>query len=288
VRPDVDAHFAGKTAIVTGAGSGIGVALTRALVAAGADVVCADLDEVAASRTAGTVTGPGSARAAALDVTDAAAVQALVEAVQPDLLFNNAGITFGGETEDLTLAQWDAIIDVNIRGVVHGVAAAYPLMVRRGGSGVSGGQIVNTASMGGLMAAGLITSYVMTKHAVVGLSLALRSEAAAKGVGVTVVCPSAVDTPILDKGYIGKFHGRDFYLKGQGVRHPLDPAVFADEVLEAVAADRAMLVTPRTARFAWRLGRFFPSFVQRSSIRFVAKQRKLQDKQARKELKAAA
>jgi NAD(P)-dependent dehydrogenase (short-subunit alcohol dehydrogenase family) len=89
------------------------------------------------------------------------------------------------------------------------------------------GQIVNTASMGGLMAAGLITSYVMTKHAVVGLSLALRSEAAAKGVGVTVVCPSAVDTPILDKGYVGRFNGRDYYLRGQGVRHPLDPDVLA-------------------------------------------------------------
>jgi NAD(P)-dependent dehydrogenase (short-subunit alcohol dehydrogenase family) len=288
VKVDIDGHFGGKSAIVTGAGSGIGVALTRALVGAGAHVVCADLDEMAASRTASSVTGPGSARAARLDVTDAAAVQALVESVEPDLLFNNAGITFGGETEDLTLDQWNAIIDVNIRGVVHGVAAAYPLMVRRGGTGTAGGQIVNTASMGGLMAAGLITSYVMTKHAVVGLSLALRSEAAAKGVGVTVVCPAAVDTPILDKGYVGKFHGRDFYLKGQGVRHPLDPDVFAEQVLEAVAEDRAMLVTPLPARMAWRLGRFFPGFVQRSSITFVAKQRRMQDKRARKAVKTAA
>jgi NAD(P)-dependent dehydrogenase (short-subunit alcohol dehydrogenase family) len=286
--PDVSGHFAGKTAIVTGAGSGIGVSLTRALVAAGAHVVCADLDGAAASRTASSVAGPGSARSVTLDVTDPVAVQALVDQTAEqagtlDVLFNNAGITFGGETEDLTLDQWNAIIDVNIRGVVHGVAAAYPLFVRQGS-----GQIVNTASMGGLMAAGLITSYVMTKHAVVGLSLALRSEAAAKGVGVTVVCPSAVDTPILDKGYVGKFHGRDFYLKGQGVRHPLDPEVFAAQVLEAVTEDRAMLVTPRTARIAWRLGRFFPNFIQRSSIKFVAKQRKMQDKRAQKAVKAAA
>ncbi|MFC7496492.1 MULTISPECIES: SDR family NAD(P)-dependent oxidoreductase [unclassified Nocardioides] len=268
---DVPAHFGGRRAIVTGAGSGIGAALSRALAAAGATVVCADLDGLAAAEVA----GPIGARAVALDVTAAAAVRALVEEVEPDLLFNNAGITFGGETEDLTLDQWDAIIDVNIRGVVHGVAAAYPLMVKRGS-----GQIVNTASMGGLMAAGLITSYVMTKHAVVGLSLALRSEAASKGVGVTVVCPAAVDTPILDKGHLGKFHGRDYYLKGQGVRHPLAPDVFAAQVLEAVAADRAMLVTPRQARIAWRLGRFFPGFVQRSSARFVDKQRRLQDRRA--------
>ena len=138
-------------------------------------------------------------------------------------MFNNAGISIGGETEELTLDHWNSIIDVNIRGVVHGVHAAYPLMVRQGS-----GHIVNTASMGGLMAAGLLTSYVMTKHAVVGLSLALRSEAAAHGVGVTAVCPSAVDTPILDKGAVGRFHGRDYFLKGQGVRRPLDPAVLAD------------------------------------------------------------
>ena len=130
------------------------------------------------------------------------------------------------------------------------------------------------------MAAGLITNYVMTKHAVVGLSLALRSEAAAKGVGVTVVCPSAVETPILEKGHVGRFHGRDYYLKGQGVRHPLDPDVFAQQVLEAVRRDEAMLVTPRTARIAWRLGRYAPGFVQRSSIRFVAKQRRWQAQRA--------
>jgi len=135
--------------------------------------------------------------------------------------------------------------------------------------------------MGGLMAAGLLTTYVTTKHAVVGLSLALRSEAAAKGVRVTVVCPSAVDTPILDKGEVGLFNGRDYYLKGQGIRHPLAPDVLAREVLAAVAANKAMLVTPRASRIAWRIGRLSPRFVQWSSVRFVAKQRRLQRNRAR-------
>ncbi|MET0839105.1 MAG: SDR family oxidoreductase [Marmoricola sp.] len=271
-------ELAGASAVVTGGGSGIGAALVRALVRSGAHVACADLDEPAAGRVVDALPadGPGSAWAAHVDVTDAASVQALVDDVAArrgglDLMFNNAGITFGGETEDLSLEQWDAIIDVNIRGVVHGVAAAYPVMVRQGH-----GQIVNTASMGGLMAAGLITSYVTTKHAVVGLSLALRSEAAAKGVGVTVVCPSAVDTPILDKGHVGAFNGRDFYLKGQGVRRPLDPDGFAAEVLDAVRSDRPMLVTPWTARAAWRFGRLAPVTASRAAARFVAKQRRLQ------------
>jgi NAD(P)-dependent dehydrogenase (short-subunit alcohol dehydrogenase family) len=264
--------FAGSTAIVTGAGGGIGSALSRRLVAAGAHVYCADLDRDAAEQVVAATGGPGTARAIRLDVTDAAAVQALVDSAvaehgRLDLMFNNAGITLLGETQDLTLAQWNSIIDVNLRGVVHGVVAAYPQMIRQ-----RSGHLVNTASMGGLMAAGLLTSYVATKHAVVGLSLALRTEAAAHGVGVTVVCPAAVDTPILDKGEVGDIRGRDYYLEGQGIRRPLDPDVLAGRVLRAVAAGRAMVVEPRQARLAWRLGRFAPGFTQRMATRFVAKQ----------------
>ena len=277
---DLPAHFAERSAIVTGAGSGIGAALSRALVATGATVVCADLDLGAAEKTVASVAGPGTARAVELDVTSAAQVATLVDEVAAghgslDLMFNNAGISIGGETQELTLDHWNSIIDVNIRGVVHGVHAAYSRMVEQ-----RSGHIVNTASMGGLMAAGLLTSYVMTKHAVVGLSLALRSEAAAFGVGVTAVCPSAVDTPILDKGAVGRFHGRDYYLKGQGIRRPLDPGVLADQVLVAVAENKPLLVTPLAARIAWRIGRLSPSLVAGSSIRFVARQRRLQAKRA--------
>jgi NAD(P)-dependent dehydrogenase (short-subunit alcohol dehydrogenase family) len=266
-------RFSGRTAVVTGAAGGVGSALSRALGAAGATVVCADLDLEAAEQAAAGVVGPGRARAVRLDVTDADAVQAVVDDVvedqgRLDLMFNNAGITLLGETQDLTLAHWNAIIDVNLRGVVHGVVAAYPQMIRQGS-----GHIVNTASMGGLMAAGLLTSYVTTKHAVVGLSLALRSEAAAHGVGVTVVCPAAVETPMLDKGEVGLVKGRDYYLQGQGIRRPLDPDDLADQVLAAVAAGKAMVVTPRQARIAWRVGRIAPGFTQRMATRFVAKQR---------------
>lgn len=253
--------YDGKVAVVTGGASGIGAALVHALRAEGAVVIAADL-----------APGPGDV---SLDVTDATAVQRLVDDVvaehgRLDLLFNNAGITFIGETQDVTLDQWNKIIDVNIRGVVHGVAAAYPQMIRQ-----RSGHIVNTASMGGLMAAGLITSYVTTKHAVVGLSAALRSEAAAYGVGVTVVCPAAVDTPILDQGEIGRISGRDFYLKGQGVRHPVAPAALAARVLAAIPADEAIVIEPVQARMAYRLQRLAPGFTRNASVRFVDKQRKL-------------
>jgi len=267
--------YAGRTAIVTGGGSGIGAALGTALVAAGATVVLADLDGAAAEKVAANLVGPGSARGVALDVTEAASVQALVDEVvaehgRLDLMFNNAGISLIGETQDLTLAQWDAIIDVNIRGVVHGVAAAYPVMISQGS-----GHIVNTASMGGLMAAGLLTSYVMTKHAVVGLSLALRSEAAAYGVGVTAICPAAVETPILDKGAFGRVRGRDYFLKGQGIREPVSADFLAARVLAAVVADEALVVEPVQARMAYLLQRLAPGFTRKASVKFIAKQRRL-------------
>ncbi|OBK75069.1 SDR family oxidoreductase [Mycobacterium sp. 1164985.4] len=262
--------FTGKQALVTGGGSGIGAALCRALVAAGADVVCTDVDGDAAQRT---VAGFGTkARAARLDVTDASAVQAAVDDVvnragRLDLMFNNAGIVWGGDTELLTLDHWNAIIDVNIRGVVHGVAAAYPLMVRQGH-----GHIVNTASMAGLTAAGQVTSYVMTKHAVVGLSMALRSEAAARGVGVLAVCPAAVETPILDKGSVGGFVGRDYFLQAQGGK-PYDADRLASDVLRAIEKNKPILVKPRIAHAQWMFARLAPALMNRVSMRFIADQR---------------
>lgn len=262
--------FAGKHAIVTGGGSGIGAALCRALDLAGASVLCTDIDAGAAERVVSTLSS--RARAARLDVTDAAAVQAAVDDViaragRLDLLFNNAGIVWGGDTELLTLDQWNAIIDINVRGVVHGVAAAYPLMLKQGH-----GHIVNTASMAGLTAAGQVTSYVATKHAVVGLSMALRSEAVPRGVGVLVVCPAAVETPILDKGAVGGFVGRDYFLQAQGGK-PYDADRLARDTLRAIERNKAILVKPAVAHAQWWMARLVPGLMNRLAMRFVAAQR---------------
>lgn len=262
--------YEGQHAIVTGGGSGIGAALCRALVGAGATVVVADVALDAAEQVAAALGDRATARL--VDVTDASSVQAAVDDVvarrgRLDLMVNNAGITWGSRTEDLTVEQWDRIIDVNIRGVTNGVAAAYPLMVRQ-----RGGRIVNTASMGGLMPAGLITSYCMTKHAVVGLSLSLRSEAVHHGVGVTAVCPSAVETPILDSGQQGGFDGRRYYLTGQGMSTALDPDVLAQAVLRGVLRGDALVIAPARSRLTYAVGRLAPGFTRRMTARFVGRQ----------------
>ena len=260
--------FADKHAVVTGGGSGIGAALCRALDLAGAHVVCTDVDGQAADRVAATLSS--RARAARLDVTDSDAVQSVVDDVvaragRLDLLFNNAGIVWGGDTELLSLDQWNAIIDVNIRGVVYGIAAAYPQMLKQGH-----GHIVNTASMAGLTAAGQVTSYVATKHAVVGLSMALRSEAVPRGVGVLVVCPAAVDTPILDKGAVGAFVGRDYFLQAG---KPYSADRLARDTLRAVERNKAILVKPTVAHAQWLLARAAPALMNRLAMRFVGDQR---------------
>src|SRR6266568_662707 len=137
-----------------------------------------------------------------------------------------------------------ADIDVNLRGVVHGVQAVYPLMVRQ-----RSGHIVNTASLAGLLPAPGATAYAMTKHAVVGLSLSLRGEAAAYGVRVTAVCPGVVETPILDKGGPDDLpkspaagHTREFFRHVQARFYPADR--MAQDIVRGIDRNAALVVAP--------------------------------------------
>jgi NAD(P)-dependent dehydrogenase (short-subunit alcohol dehydrogenase family) len=264
----VDTHFEGKVAIVTGAASGIGKALAGVLARRGATVVLADIDEAGAKSAADALAAgpPGRASGVALDVSDADAVATLVERTAQDhghldLLFNNAGVGIVGEARELTLAHWNRAIDVNLRGVVHGVVAAYPVMIRQGR-----GHIVNTASLAGLLPSPMLTPYAMTKHGVVGLSTSLRMEAAAHGVRVSVICPGVIDTPLLDKGNPPDLpvvshtaSARGLLTKAIGGAYPAE--ALAEDVLQGVVRNRALIVTPRHARIPWRIYRLSPRLV---------------------------
>ncbi|MFZ0664806.1 MAG: SDR family oxidoreductase [Acidimicrobiales bacterium] len=274
-----DSHFEGKVAIVTGAASGIGLALARALVVRGASVVFCDIDEEGARKAADELHAgpPGRASAAGLDVRNSDAVTELVERTARDhghldLIFNNAGIAVGGRISDMTLAHFDRAIDVNLRGVINGVMAAYPIMIRQGR-----GHIVNTASSAGLLPGPGLGPYAMTKHAVVGLSISLRPEAATNGVRVSVVCPGVIDTPLLDRknpsdlpdvaSYSGG--GREALEKAMGKAYPAE--LLARDVLVGVARNRAIIVAPHHARRAWFAYRMAPVLVQRFVDRSFAK-----------------
>jgi NAD(P)-dependent dehydrogenase (short-subunit alcohol dehydrogenase family) len=271
-----------RVAIVTGGASGIGRALGAALVRRGDQVVLADVEGAAAVEVAEQLTalGPGAASATAVDVRDAAAVAALVTDTAArhgglDLMFNNAGLGIGGPVEELALAHWDRAIDVNLRGVVHGIHAAYPVMIRQGH-----GHIVNTASLAGLLPMAGSAPYATTKWAVVGLSLSLRGEAALRGVRVSVVCPGGVDTPILDKGMPSDLprvptaeaiDDRAVITKMSG-GHLYSADALAADVLHGVDRNRAIIVAPRQARIMWRLMRLSPSLLMRIGSAMVARE----------------
>lgn len=261
------AHFRGASAIVTGGASGIGMALSTELVRRGARVLVADIDGRGASRVADelcrTIGGDGAASGTALDVTDPEAVNEAVgrfaaEQRGLDFMFNNAGIGVGGEVSHLSLSHWQRVVDVNLFSVVHGVSAAYPGMIERGR-----GHIVNTASLSGLLPSPLLVPYSTTKHAIVGLSIGLRAEAANHGVRVSAVCPGVIETPLLDKDNPPDLPVvesspdiRSMLTELMGTPYPAD--ALAADVLDDVALNRPIIVAPRRARALWMAYRAFP------------------------------
>jgi len=254
-------NMRGQVAIVTGGGSGIGAALVRAMAGRGATIVIADIDEAAGKSVAAEL---DQVTAVTLDVRDAAAVAYLVTQTkadhgQIDYMFNNAGIAVGGLVEEFTLDHWDRVIDVNLRGVVHGVHAVYPVMLAQGN-----GHIVNTASLAGLIPGPGLAPYDATKHAVVGLSLSLRAEAGGRGVKVSAICPGFVDTPLLGRvnpdlppTSAGEATGGDI----SSIVGPLYEAdLLAEDVMRGLARNKPLIVAPRSARVLWRMTRYAPSF----------------------------
>src|SRR5215470_16754049 len=274
--------FAGRSAIVTGGGSGIGAAIAAALAARGAVVVIADIDQAGSASVAARINAgsAGTASAEVIDVTASDAVAGLVARVVPesgsfDLIFDNAGIAVAGPVDELTLDHWNRVIDVNLRGVVHGVHAAYPVMVRQGH-----GHIVNTASLAGLVPGPGLAPYASVKHAVVGLSLSLRAEGVIRGVKVSAICPGFVDTPLLGRVNPGLPQtdagaSADSLARRLGKLYEAD--LLAQDVLRGIEQNRALIVAPRSARVAWRMARYTPGLMMRTIItgvrRSVAEQR---------------
>ncbi len=255
--------FVGATAIVTGAASGIGRALAEELALRGCEVVLADLQGALVKEVAAEIRNlGGKASAIEIDVTDFPAMARLVKGTikrfgRLDYIFNNAGIVIGGGINLYGIDDWNKVIDVNLRGVVNGIQAAYAIMLEQGF-----GHIVNTASMAGLMPGPGNTAYTMTKHGVVGLSISLRGEAAPKGVRVSVICPGVIQTPILEGG--GRFGRMLIEIPAEEMRRlwqrlrPMPPQVFAKKVLDAVARNKAIIIFPRWWRVFWWINRLSP------------------------------
>ena len=253
-------------ALVTGAASGIGRALAIAL-ADTTTVVIADRQNALAGQVAFEIGQRGGcAHAVDLDVRNRAQFARIVdETVESfgrlDYLFNNAGIGVLGQANHFTDEDWSDVLGVNLTGVWNGIAAAYPHMVRR-----RHGHIVNTASLAGLIPAPLVASYTASKFAVVGLSRALRIEAARHGVRVSVICPFIVDTPLLAGGCYGRVKSDvDSMPRGRRLLHALaaSPERLASRVLPQITRNRAVIVYPAWAKLVWHLDRLSPWLTER-------------------------
>lgn len=230
----------GATAIVTGGASGIGLGIAIALRAAGARVVVADLSLDAAQAAAATLDG----LAVRVDVADEASVHNLVSSAvvwggQVDILVNNAGVGPQAAIASMTAADWRWILDVNLWGVLHGIAAALPAMLERGS-----GHIVNVSSMSALAPMPPLGAYAVTKAGVSALSEVLRLEIADRGVGVTQVAPGPTRSNIADSL---RHRADSGSLQPMHIDPPAELWRTADEVgrlvVEAIEADREWVIT---------------------------------------------
>lgn len=261
----------GKTAIVTGGASGIGRALAAELLRRGATVLIVD---VAAVRAA---TDELGCAGATVDVTDADALGNCVREFATahgrlDYMFNNAGIVVIGEARDLHYEDWTRVLSVNVLGVVNGVWAAYPIMLRQGF-----GCIVNTASVAGLIPTPESVPYSASKHAVVGLSRSLRAEAKAHGVQVCALCPGFIRTPMADTGkFVGRL-SREKALTEINRLGWMSPDDLARAALRGVDRNQSIIVAPGWARALVILFRTFPALGDRFAEYLVRRIRRISE-----------
>ena len=251
-------NLAGKVAVVTGAGSGIGKAIAERFVGEGMRVVLADIDEVRLRHVETQLSESGG------DVLPVVCDTALEESVQAlaqkaldhygaaHVLCNNAGVVGTGDPWTGPISVWDWVVGINLYGVIHGVRAFLPIMQEQGE-----GHIVNTASMAGLLAMPGAAAYNVTKHGVVALSEGLYLELQGTGspIGVSVLCPGFVQTELMAKmqwadrlgdqpaptsSPVGQI--MDQMLR-EGVETGLSPADVAAQVVAAIKADQFWILT---------------------------------------------
>lgn len=260
----------GKTAIVTGGGSGIGRATSLALAQAGANVVVADVDEAGGRETVSMIKAAGGdAAGIGVDVRSRRELDAMVSFAEQtfgglDILHANAGVgTPRPRFPDADIAGWERTLAIDLWAVIASAQAAVPAMKRRGG-----GAIVNTASIAGLMAYAPDPIYAAAKHGVVGFTRSMEHLRAEANIRVNCVCPGVVDTPMVrltDRGMTpDELAQRDAFLKSIPL---IAPETIADAVMTLIKDDSlngvAMAVTfgrpPRVVEAPMRFNRTDPA-----------------------------
>ncbi|MEM8496554.1 MAG: SDR family NAD(P)-dependent oxidoreductase [Pseudomonadota bacterium] len=265
-------RWAGKSAVITGAGTGIGRAVSMELARAGAVVYVTALyeqeaqDVVDAIRAAG-----GRAEAAALDVTEKLALERVFKQVAEehgslDLVINNAGIMYVGEFLEMDDTFLETLIDVNMKAVALGTLYAYRIMKAQGH-----GMIANMASSGGLIPVGTMAAYSGSKHGVVGLTASVAGEAEAHGVVFKTICPGNVSSDMLSKA---KTRGTnaETVLKGLPALMPAERA--ARIIVAGLSQTPRKIVFPFYAKMLGLAQRVWPEIGHKGAVRSIEEFRK--------------
>jgi len=257
----------GRSVVITGAGSGIGAASSRAFAAQGARVALLDRDGAAARKLAAELEAGGTpALAIDCDVTRPDDCDAASQAVRAawggiDVLVNNAGITQVGRVIDSELDALRRVLEVNFFGAVHCTLAALPSLIERRG------RIVVMSSIAGFAPLATRAAYSASKHALHGFFESLRAEHRGDGLGVTLVCPSFVRTAIGEHALGARAQAAG---SRTGVGREIEPEQVARAIVRAVARGQDLLLVPGQARLAWWVSQLLPRVYERFMLRRMA------------------
>lgn len=253
-----------KRCLVTGAAGGIGAATAVALGRAGAHLVLTDLDVAGLERTAEEVRAAGGRvlLTRAVDLTDADAVRTLAAEVEAetgplDVLLNIAGISIWGTIDRLEEEHWRRLIDVNLMGPVHVMSAFLPAMIeaRRGG------HVANVSSAAGIFGLPWHAAYSASKFGLRGVSEVLRFDLRRHGIGVSLVCPGAVATPLVDGlEVVGVDRSAPSIqaVERRFLRHAITPDEAAAAIVKGLERRRYWVYTSRDIRLGHYAQRWFP------------------------------
>ncbi len=253
-----------RVVVITGAGSGIGRATALAFAAEGARIAACDVDQ-SRLESLSTELGARALLVRKVDVADRHAMKQFADEVHgltpaADIIINNAGVGLGASFLDTSLDDWDWILGINLKGVVHGCHFFLPKMIERG----TGGHVINVASILGIHALANLSAYVATKFAVRGLSESLREELAEHKIGVTAICPGMIATAIAADGRTSEALGeRKSFVVKTFSRRGASPSKVADAIVDAVRRNSGVRPVGADAVMAAALKRIAPMTLSR-------------------------
>ena len=264
-------NFQNKSVLITGAATGIGRALAHELANRGAVVYVTALTKKEAQTVVDEITSSnGKAIAAELDVGNFKDIEKMIDLVvseqgQLDIMINNAGVAYVGESYDMQVETIEKLAHINFTAVNVGAVLAYTQMKKQGF-----GHILNTASMGGFLPTPGMAVYAATKHGVVGLTTSLASEGKDFNIVVKASCPGFIKSELMNKSSDVSKNMSDYL---DLLPKPIDASIAAKTIIDGLGKKPVLIFTPSYAKVSYFLNRFIPGFLARGGDDIMNKYR---------------